>query len=402
MTTLARAIAALVLMFAAWMFWGSRSRDDVFRAPIARLATKHPWLVVGAMAFGIVIIAAAVVISGVIPIRASSGHWAITAALLDFAKTRSVATYSWTSTAPRLDDENLVLRGSGHYDIACASCHGGPGMQIPPTVAASTPPPPDLIPRIARWTPEQLFTIVKHGIKFTGMPAWPAQQRDDEVWAMVAFLQRLPQLDAAAYRRLTGAASTETREQFDVPDLAASKPPPAVQAVCWRCHGMNGTGRGTGAFPSLAGQRAEYLSGSLRAFRDKQRFSATMREIAAKLSDEDMSELAAYFAALPSKSPEVAADAASIARGKTIADVGFPDRDIPRCAECHGPTAVPKNPAYPVLAAQNATYLTSQLILLQERRRGGTPNVDLMHVFVNRLGRGEITDVARYFAATSP
>ena len=401
MTMLARAIAAVVLVFAAWMFWGSRSRDDVFRAPIARLATKHPWMVVGAMGFGMIIIAAAVVISGVIPVRASSGHWAITAAILDFAKTRSVSTYSWTATAPRLDDEGLILRGAGHYHVACAPCHGGPATRITPTVAASTPPPPDLISRLGRWAPEELFTIVKHGIKFTGMPAWPAQQRDDEVWAMVAFLQRLPQLDATAYRRLTDAEPTETLPEFGLPDLGA-KAPSLVRDLCWRCHGVNGTGKGKGAFPSLAGQRAEYLYGSLRAFRDNERFSATMSEIAAKLGDNDMREIAAYFAALPSKRPEPVADAASVARGRTIAAAGFPDRDIPRCAECHGPSAVPKNPAYPVLAAQDAAYLTSQLVLLQERRRGGTPNVELMHVFVNRLGRGEILDVAQYFASTSP
>ena len=401
MTMLARAIAALALVFAAWMFWGSRSRDDVFRAPIARLATKHPWMVVGAMGLGIMIVAAAVVISGVIPVRASSGHWAITSALLDFAKTRSVATYSWASTAPRLDDESLVLRGAGHYDVACASCHGGPATRIAPTVAASTPPPPDLIPRLARWTPEQLFTIVKHGIKFTGMPAWPAQQRDDEVWAMVAFLQRLPQLDATAYRRLTGDEPTETSAQVGLPN-PGEKAPQVVRDLCWRCHGVDGIGKGKGAFPSIAGQRAEYLLGSLRAFRDKERFSATMSEVAAKLSDKDMSEIAAYFAALPSKGAETVADSVSVARGRTIAAAGFPDRDIPRCAECHGPSEVPKNPAYPLLAAQDAAYLTSQLVLLQERRRGGTPNVELMHVFVNRLGRGEILDVARYFASMPP
>jgi cytochrome c553 len=231
------------------------------------------------------------------------------------------------------------------------------------------------------------------------MPAWPAQQRDDEVWAMVAFLRRLPQLDATAYRRLTDAEPTETSAQPGLPDLG-DKAPAIVRDLCWRCHGVHGTGKG--AFPSLAGQRAEYLYGSLRAFRDNERFSATMSEIAAKLSDKDMWEIAAYYAALPAKRPEAVADSASVARGRTIAAGGFPDRDIPRCAECHGPTAVPKNPAYPVLAAQDVAYLTSQLVLLQERRRGGTPNVELMHVFVNSLGRNEILDVARYFASLSP
>jgi Cytochrome C oxidase, cbb3-type, subunit III len=65
-----------------------------------------------------------------------------------------------------------------------------------------TPPPPYLPPRIPKWEPNELFYIVKHGIKFTGMPAWPALDRDDEVWAMVAFLRQFPKLDADEYRRL--------------------------------------------------------------------------------------------------------------------------------------------------------------------------------------------------------
>jgi cytochrome c553 len=54
---------------------------------------------------------------------------------------------------------------------------------------------------------------------------------------------------------------------------------------------------------------------------------------------------------------------------------------------------------YPVLTAQQINYLMSQLVLLQERRRGGTSNVDLMHAFVNRLTRDEIRDVATHYAA---
>ena len=80
MTTLVRAIAALGLVFLAWLLRGSRSREEVVRAPIVRLAVKHPWLTAGAMAAGAIVIGAFMVISGVVPIKASSGHWSITAA----------------------------------------------------------------------------------------------------------------------------------------------------------------------------------------------------------------------------------------------------------------------------------------------------------------------------------
>jgi cytochrome c553 len=398
MTTLMRVVAALGLVFVAWLLWGSRSRQEDMRTSIVRQAVKHPWLTSGAMAAGALVIAAFGVLSGIVPIKASSGHWGITAAFLDFAKTRSVATYSWGIRAPGLDDDSLVLKGAGHYETACLPCHGGPGRDIPPVMTAMTPAPPALNEqRLGRWSPEELFVIVKHGIKFTGMPGWPVQQRDDEIWAMVAFLRRLPALDATAYRQLVYG---------DVPhtELASGgtvdATPPVVRTLCSRCHATNGTGRGAGAIPSLAGQRSAYVYGSLRAFRERRRFSAIMSEVAAKLTDDAMRLVAAYYEHLPSRGPE-ASDEAAVSRGRSIAEVGIPERDIPACIECHGPTDVPKNPAYPRLTTQHPAYLQSQLMLLQERRRGGTPNVNLMHAFASRLHASEIRDAAAYYSASS-
>jgi cytochrome c553/cytochrome c5 len=398
MKTLVRAIAALGLVFVAWLLGGSRSREEVVRAPIVRLVVKHPWLTAGAMAAAAVVVAALGVISGVVPIGASSGHWRITAVFLDFAKTRSVWTHSWGVTAPALDDESLVLRGAAHYENACLPCHGGPGRSVPAVMGAMTPPPPELSRRIPRWRSEELFSIVKHGIKFTGMPAWPVQQRDDEVWAMVAFLRRMPGIDPAAYRRLAYGGSNGEPSP-DLPRPGDDPPPRAVRDVCWRCHGVNGTGRSPGAFPSLAGQRSAYLYASLRAFRERTRFSGIMGEVAARLSDDEMRESAVYYENLPSRESEAPGDEASMTQGRSIATRGLPERDIPACVECHGPTAYQKNPAYPKLAAQHAGYLMSQLSLLQAHNRGGTRNVNLMHVFVNRLRPNEIRDVARFYAA---
>jgi mono/diheme cytochrome c family protein len=126
------------------------------------------------------------------PLKASSGHWAITAWFLHFTMRRSVATHSPGLQAPALDVPRLVLQGAGHYETGCRPCHGSVDLPLPRIAQQMTPPPPYLPPRITTWEPEELFYIVKHGVKFTGMPAWPSQQRDDEVWAMVAFLLMRP------------------------------------------------------------------------------------------------------------------------------------------------------------------------------------------------------------------
>lgn len=369
--------------------------------PLVRAIVKHPWLTAGAVAAIGTIIAVLVVVSGVVPIKASSGHWAITARLLDFAKVRSVATHSFGIQAPPLDDPGLVLRGAGHYETGCYPCHGGPGGEIPPVIAAMTPMPPKLSDGlVARWRAEELFSIVKHGIKFTGMPAWPAQQRDDEVWAMVAFVRRLPTLDASGYRTLVyGERRPRPDERSRGPVAAEERAPRAVREICARCHGVDGTGRGPNTFPSLAGQRPAYLYGSLRAFAERRRFSGIMSTIAARLSDEMMREVSEYYAQLPSRRVAAAADAAALSRGEAIADLGMPDRDIPSCSDCHGPNDAPRNPSYPLLANQDQGYLALQLELFKGRRRGGSAYANLMHVFVDRLNQQQIRDVTLYFSS---
>jgi cytochrome c553 len=401
MKTFVRVIAALGLVFVAWLLGGSKSREEVVQAPIVRLAVRHPWLTAGAMAMGALVIVAILVVSGVVPIKASSGHWRITAALLDFAKTRSVSTQAWGIDAPALDDEALVLRGAGQYETACLPCHGGPGRRLPPVMAAMTPAPPELPNLLTRWSSEELFSIVKHGIKFTGMPGWAAQQRDDEVWAMVAFLRRMPQLDAEAYRRLVyGDTGQPANASTSLSSGAGSPAAPAVvRNLCARCHGADGTGRGVGAFPSLAGQRTDYLDASLRAFAGRTRSSGIMSGIATGLSDADMRAASEYYGRLALREGEQPAEPSAAARGAAIASRGVPERDIPACVECHGPTDHPKNPAYPALTGQHVRYLAQQLRLLQERRRGGSPNVTLMHAFVDRLRSDDIRDVTLYYGA---
>ena len=140
--------------------------------------------------------------SGVYTVAASRGHWAVTEWLLTFAMRNSVKTHAIGIEPPPLDQPDLVTLGAGHFHGGCAFCHGAPGVPVGPVADSMLPPPPDLATQMRPWRDRELFWIVKHGIKYTGMPAWPAQQRDDEVWAVVAFLRRLPALDADGYRAL--------------------------------------------------------------------------------------------------------------------------------------------------------------------------------------------------------
>lgn len=347
-----------------------------------------------------------VMLSGLAPINASSGHWAITKWVLDFSKRRSVAFHSSGIEVPPLEDPALVLKGAGHYETGCVQCHGSPARSASPIALSMTATPPFLPTKIEHRPPEELFYIVKHGIKFTGMPAWPTQNRDDEVWAMVAFLLELPQMDQRRYLELTSPSSLNASENS--PSIGIDGVAASTWEACTRCHGRDGRGRGKGAFPRLAGQKREYFLQSLRAYADGNRHSGLMQPVAAVLSKDAMESLADHFASLPADNmvmlePDQSSGlddrSEALARGRSIAADGIPDRNVASCVDCHGPRDLPTAKLYPRLAGQYANYLALQLELFQEGRRGGTRSAHLMDPVVKGLTAENIRDVAAYYAS---
>lgn len=338
--------------------------------------------------------------SGIIPIKASSRHWKITEWFLHFSKKRSVATHSLGIKAPPLDNLGLVLKGAGHYEIGCNPCHGSPQFQTPRIPFNLTPNPPYLPRTIKEWKSEELFYIVKHGIKFTGMPAWPAPNRDDEVWAVVAFLRKFPELNASEYKRLVNGETVANGEVASMQELTeAEKPVRTAIESCARCHGVDGLGRGEGAHPKLAGQRTDYFVRSLQAYTSGQRQSGIMMPIAAGLSQEEIHLLARYYTSLSGAKGFSAQDAAAIERGKVIAQQGLPAQRVPACVSCHGPGDHPRNPVYPELAGQHADYIVLQLEILKSGIRGGTDFAHIMRRVAAGLTNDQMRDASAYYAS---
>jgi len=338
-----------------------------------------------------------IVMSGIIPINASSGHWRLTAFVLDLTKRRSVDTHSFFIAAPPLDDPAWVMKGAGHYESGCASCHGSPAAPRPRVVMGMTPHPPFLPERIRRWLPRELFYLVKHGIKFTAMPAWPAHSRDDEIWAMVAFLRRLPELDGAGYRALAFSARANPVDSL-LSDTRVEEDE-ATRERCDRCHGHDGKGRGVAAFPRLAGQNADYIVRALQAYARQERWSGMMMPVAASLDDRAMRNLATYYASRQADAGIESVDGAAIARGAAIANNGIPAQDVPACHACHVDGGDARNLAFPRLSGQFAEYLVLQLQLFAEGRRGGSSFAALMQPIAERLTPEQRRDAAAYFAS---
>lgn len=259
---------------------------------------------------------------------------------------------------PPLTDPAMIRRGAVHYDLVCATCHASPAALLRGDALRLTPPAPKLHRRRDDWLPEVAFLTVKHGVRNTAMPAWPARDRDDEVWAMVAFLLVLPDLAPPEYRALAG--------------LNISAPP--GQQTCVRCH--------DGAAPRLDLQTPDYLADSLRAFRNGTRQSGFMHAAAAPLSDTSLTTLARVLGQGPQEQPPAPPEAAI-------------------CAACHGPTTLAR-PAFPRLQGLTAAYLETQLRLFtaEDFTRGGGPYVDLMREAVRDLTEDQISTAAHWYAPT--
>lgn len=352
-------------------------------------------------AFRISLLATVVVVAGIayawtglFPLSASSGHAAITYWILDFGKRNVVDTLSTGIDAPPLDEPALVMKGAGHFATACAPCHGAPGKQ--PVIKGMTPRPPNLPEKVGRWEDKELFWIVKHGIKFTGMPAWQAQNRDDEIWAMVSFLKALPALDTDAYEHLAyGDIAKQVRN-----DNSYAEGLDGVLENCARCHGTDGSGRGRGAFPRVAQQNEAYLFESLRAYADGTRPSGIMQTAVANLEPGTVRALAKYYSAVapdkhassPARDPEL------FRAGQIIAMQGVPSRGVPACRHCHAPDPRTKNARFPDLHGQYSRYLESQLELFRAGSRAGTPYATIMNIVADDMSDADIRAVAHYYS----
>src|SRR5713226_6048150 len=107
-----------------------------------------------------------------------------------------------------LDDQTKILMGTEHFADHCAICHGAPGVPKGNIAHGLYPQPPDLAITSKTDTDAELFWIVKHGIKMSGMPSW-ADHGDDELWATVGFIEKLPDMTDQDYARLVAASRAQ-------------------------------------------------------------------------------------------------------------------------------------------------------------------------------------------------
>lgn len=155
------------------------------------------WLVVIALIAGVV-----VMFSGVINVAATNPHNPVTEFVLSTTMDNSVRFHAKGITSPPLDSEQMVREGFLHYREMCVGCHLAPGIDSTEIQKGLMPEPPRLQEAAVEWQPAELFWVIKNGVKMTGMPAWGPTHSDEEIWAMVAFLEELPHMTADQYKEM--------------------------------------------------------------------------------------------------------------------------------------------------------------------------------------------------------
>lgn len=156
-------------------------------------------LVLGVVAF---------IYSGVYNVAATDPHLGIVRWALSTTQARSVRARGEDVADKPPFDAALVSHGFDHFDAMCVECHGAPGVERGEYGKGLNPEPPELSEEAAEFSDAELFWITKHGIKFTGMPAFGPTHSDEEIWGLVAFLRRLEDMSAEDYGRLAESGDT--------------------------------------------------------------------------------------------------------------------------------------------------------------------------------------------------
>lgn len=164
-------------------------------------------------------------------------------------------------------------------------------------------------------------------------------------------------------------------------------------AMCVACHGERGNAQ-TPEWPKLAGQHAMYVFKQLADFKSGARTNPVMGPMAEPLKEQDMADLAAFFAVQTAAAGEASPELVPL--GERIYRAGDAERGVPACMSCHGPAGA-GNPAagFPTLHGQHAAYTKAQLYAYRSGERRND-RARMMQTVASRMTDAEIEAVSSY------
>jgi mono/diheme cytochrome c family protein len=160
---------------------------------------------IGGFVVGLIAVAAAALLimyTGSYNVAASVPDNPIVEWFLSNTMIHSVINRAKSVKAPEQLTDKQAQAGFLIYKDTCVYCHGAPGRDPADIAKGLNPDPPDLSDAAGDMTSGELFWIIKNGIKMSGMASYAKVHNDDEIWNVVAFVQRLPKMTPEEYRRL--------------------------------------------------------------------------------------------------------------------------------------------------------------------------------------------------------
>lgn len=197
---------------------------------------------------------------------------------------------------------------------------------------------------------------------------------------------------------VSGAASADEAAKAAAPKADAARGKTVATAMCGACHGNDGNSA-ISANPKLAGQHADYLAKQLHDFKstsDSARKNAVMSGMAAALNDEQIRDIAAYFAE-QKQSNNASKNKATLEQGQKLYRAGDVSKGLAACAACHGPAGAGMPAQYPRLAGQHAEYIEAQLKSFRDGGRVNDP-AKMMRMVALKMTDAEIKAVSDYIA----
>jgi cytochrome c553 len=237
----------------------------------------------------------------------------------------------------------------------CAGCHNEDGNS---TIAG--------MPSLAGQQPLYMLNAMREYLDGSRMCTTPEKKE------LVTILNRVDNESMALYY---ASQIPSQRTASAIGDAVAGEP---LTAGCGSCHGSHGVSHDA-TIPSLAAQDPDYLVNSISAYRDQIRVQDDMHRVLAKVSDEDIADIAAYYATQASRPAE--ADPLTI---KELAE---------RCDRCHGP-AEDSAFVHPKIHGQQKAYLIKAMRDYLDEKRDNS----MMHAMVSPYSSAFIDSIATWYS----
>jgi cytochrome c553 len=279
----------------------------------------------------------------------------------------------------------------------CAACHGATGVSAIPSY-------PNLAGQNGAYITKQLKDFKAGNRVDPLMSSMAANLSEQDMADLAAYFSAIPRDGKVVESTDSGGSAVVAPAAGNV-EIVASTPASAIYkgnvkagkgkaATCAACHGADGNAL-IPMYPSLAGQSANYLAKQLKEFKSGDRKDPVMAGMVAGLSEEDMYDLAAFFAVQESKPGT--GEGSEI--GQKLYFSGDAAKGVTACIACHGVNGKGmKQAGFPSIAGQSNDYLKKQLGMFRDGSRNNDTNGIMRNIAI-KLSDADIEELAKYMSS---